>query len=106
MLLVKRSSNAQKSIDAGVVIVTAFKLVILILEVGETVLWAPNDTEKLWDRENEVKDLWDKEEKHCLAKMAKDCGDSESHPREVAVGITHEDLRREGIVLHQSQRGH
>ena len=106
MLLVKGPGQPQKRVYARVVIVAAFKLVILILEVWQSVPGAPDHAHQLGKRYKEVKDLRYEKEKHCLAKVAEDGGDCESHPGEVAVGVAHEDARGERVVLHEGERGH
>ena len=106
LLLVQRTSDAEERVDACVMVVPAFELVVLIFEVWQTVSWAPDDPEQLGDRENEVEDLRDEEEKHRLAEVPKNANNCKSHPSEVAVRVADEYFGRKRVVLHQCERCH
>ena len=66
--------------------------------------WAPDDSQKLRERQKEVDDLRQEEQEHCLAAVTEDGCSGKSHPCEVAVGVADEDSRRESIVLHEGER--
>ena len=62
-------------------------------------------SEDLGHREHEVEDLREEEEDHGLREVPQNPDHGKSHTRKVAEGITHEDFRRELVVLEQTE-GH
>ena len=84
-------------------IIDAVELIRLVVELGEPMSWTVHDPEELRERQHEVNNLRDEEEEHSLGEVSQDANDSKGHPREVAEGVTNEDLGWEAVVLQKSQ---
>lgn len=73
-------------------IVHAFKLIRVFVELWQPVTWTVNYSNELWNAQNEIYQLRYEKQHESLAEVRKDSNDCEGHASTVAERVTHKDF--------------